>query len=330
MNLSFKTIVAIVALLGVLLLLNAGLYTVQMTEQAIVTQFGQPVGAPIIAAGLHVKTPFIQDVNFLEKRVMEWDGNANQIPTKDKLFIYIDSYARWRISEPLLFFQRLHDERSAQSRLDDILDGETRNQVAKHELIEIIRTDKQRQPAIEETLTSTSVQVENWAPIRFGREQIARDIYTNASKTLKELGIELLDIRFKRINYNPDVQTKIYDRMKSERLQIADKFRSEGQGEAARIRGEKERELKRIGSEAYKQVQTIHGEADARATAIYAKAYNQSSASNQFYLFTKTMETYEQTLDKSTMLIMSTGGDLFRFLKTSDPATTGTAVGGKP
>ena len=184
MNLSFKTIVAVVVLLGLLLLMSAGIYTVQMTEQAIVTQFGKPVGAPITAAGLHFKTPFIQDVNFLEKRVMEWDGNANQIPTKDKLFIYIDSYARWRISEPLLFFQRLHDERSAQSRLDDILDGETRNQVAKHELIEIIRTDKNRQPAIEETMTSTSVQVQNWAPIRFGREQIARDIFTNASKTL--------------------------------------------------------------------------------------------------------------------------------------------------
>ena len=311
-------VISILVLLG-LILLNASLFTVQETERVILTQFGRPIGQPITAAGLHFKVPFIQDVNVFEKRVMEWDGKPNQVPTKDKVMIFVNTYARWRIHDSLRFFQRLRNEQSAHAQLDGILDSETRNAVANHVVIEIVRTDKERKPVLDESLISAGAISANWPPISIGREMIAQEIHREASRKLQDLGIELLDIRFKQINYNPEVQKKIYDRMVSERRQIADKFRSEGQGEAARIRGEKEREVKRIESEAYKQIQEIKGKADAGATEIYARAYNQSPEAYNLYLFLKTMETYQNTFDKSVMLIMSTTGDLFKFLKNSDP-----------
>lgn len=318
----FLAAVLILLALAGLIVITASCYTLQETEQAIITEFGKPMGKPIQDAGLHFKSPFVQNVNTLDKRVMEWEGSANQVPTKDKLFIYADTYARWRIADPLLFFQSLHDEITAQSRLDDFLDGETRNAIANHALIEIIRTDTKREPVLDQTLISTGTQIVNWQPITIGREKVAHEIYQNAHKKLISLGIELIDIRFRRINYNHEVQQKIYDRMISERQQIANKFRSEGHGEAAMIAGEKDRELKRIQSEAYKKIQEIKGRADANATSIYAKAYNKSPEAYQFYVFQKTMETYQNTLDKSTTLILSTTGDFFKFMQKADQEPT--------
>lgn len=303
------------------IILSGAFYTVHETEQVIITQFGAPVGDPITEAGLHFKVPFIQSVNRIEKRVLEWDGDPNEIPTKDKLFIHVDTYGRWRIDDPLLFFQRLKSETRAQSRLDDVLDGETRNAIARHELVEIIRTSN-RDPLRDEKLAEAAgagSSIGTLDPISVGRVKIAQEILENSRVRVADLGIELLDIRFKRINYNPDVQVKIYERMISERLQIADKFRSEGQGEAARILGEKQRELLRINSEAYRTIEEIKGRADARATEIYTSAYNQGEEAYEFYEFQKTMETYIETLDRSTMLILSTSSDFFKFLKGINP-----------
>lgn len=303
------------------IVLSGAFYTVHETKQVIVTQFGRPVGEPITEAGLHFKIPFIQNVNEIEKRVMEWDGKPNQIPTKDKLFIRVDTYGRWRIADPLLYFQRLKSEISALSRLDDILDGETRNAIARHELVEIIRTSN-RDPLRDEVLAGAAgagSSIGTLDPISVGRVKIAQEILKNSQVRVADLGIELLDIRFKRINYNPDVQAKIYERMISERLQMADKFRSEGQGEAARILGEKQRELLRINSEAYRTIEEIKGRADARATEIYTSAYNQGEEAFEFYEFQKTMETYIETLDRSTMLILSTSSDFFKYLKGINP-----------
>ena len=309
-----------IALAGLVLLfvLSNSFYTVLEIEQVIVTQFGEPVGDPKTEAGLHFKMPFIQKVNRLEKRVLEWDGDPNQIPTKDKLFIHVDTYARWRIADPLLYFQRLRNEISALSRLDDILDGETRNAIAQHELLEIIRSVN-REAEVDETLAEPVAPVTTLQAIQVGRARIAEEILENASARLTGLGIELLDIRFKQINYNEDVRAKIYERMISERVKIADEFRSEGMGQAARIDGERERELKRIESEAYKRVQEIRGGGDARATEIYTSAYNQSTQAYEFYEFMKTMETYIETLDSSTMAILSTKSEFLKFLKGIDP-----------
>ncbi len=304
-----------------IIVLSGAFYTVHETEQVVVTQFGAPVGNSVTDAGLHFKVPFIQSVNRIEKRVLEWDGDPNQIPTKDKLFISVDTYGRWRIADPLLYFQRCKTEASAQSKLDDVLDGETRNAIARHELLEIIRTSN-REPVLDDKLAEAAgagSSIGTLDPISVGRVKIAQEILKKSQVRVSDLGIELLDIRFKRINYNPDVQEKIYERMISERLQIADKFRSEGQGEAARILGEKQRELLRINSEAYRTIEEIKGRADARATEIYTSAYNQGEEAYEFYEFQKTMETYIGTLDRSTMLILSTSSDFFKFLKGIDP-----------
>ena len=293
------------------------IYIVNELEQVIVTQFGKPIEKPVTTAGLKIKTPFVQDVNRIEKRILEWDGSPSDMPTEDKLYITVDLYGRWRITEPLQYYLRLHDERSAQSRLDDILGSETRNAIAKHALIEIIRTTKDRQPLKDASLgDSTGALV----PIRKGRKAIEEQIYAAAAEKVKVFGIELLDIRFKRINYNRSVQPKIYDRMISERRQIAERFRSEGNGEAARILGNRERDLNKIGSEAYRQVQEIRGAADAKATEIYAKAYNQSPEAVRFYEFTRSMEIYRDAIAKNTTLILSTDSDIFKYLKGISPA----------
>ena len=263
-----------------------------------------------------MKMPFIQKANFFDKRFLEWDGDANQIPTKDKRFIWVDTYARWKIVDPLLFFQRLSDERRAQTRLDDILDGQTRNVVANNNLVEIVRStnrDMQVSENIEELIEGEKEDLSSYN-IEVGRKKIAQMIIEQASPQLAELGIQLLDLRFKRINYVKEVQQKIFDRMISERRRIADKFRSEGQGEAAKILGDKERDLKEIQSEAYRQAEEIKGKADAEATNIYARVYNQSNASREFYKFIKTMETYQNTLTERDWLILSTEGDFFRYL----------------
>ena len=302
------TLVAV--LLVGLFLAGSSAYIVSEFNQAVITQFGEPVGDPITEPGLHFKIPFIQTANMFEKRFLEWDGFPNQVPTRDRRFIWVDTYARWRITDPLLFFQRLRDERGAQSRLDDILDGETRNAVARHDLIEIVRTSN-REPA---AATATGVEeAEVLAPIATGREQITREILEAAAAAVGELGIELLDLQFKRINYIADVQQDVFARMIAERQRIAAEFRSEGQGESARIQGERERDLARIQSEAFRAAEEIRGTADAEAIDIYADAYNQDAA---FYAFTKSLETYERTMDPGTFLILGTDSQLLRFLET--------------
>jgi len=288
------------------------LYRVDETEQVIITQFGKPVGGIVSDAGLKMKVPFIQKVNRIEKRILLWDGAANDMPTKDKLYITVDTFGRWRIKDPLQYFLRLRDERSAQSRLEDILGSETRNAVAKHELIEIIRTTKGREPEVDPLLVNADIG--RLLPIKRGRRQVEEDIYSAASGKLSEFGIELLDIRFKRINYNESVRQKIYARMISERQQIAERFRSEGAGEAAKIIGSKEKELQRIESEAYQKIQTIQGVADAKATEIYTSAYNQSKDAQELYTFVKTLETYKSVIDASTTLVLTTESEIYGLL----------------
>jgi membrane protease subunit HflC len=312
MNKPTSTIIIAVVILGLIVIFSAT-FIVDETEQAIITQFGKPVGEPITEPGFHFKIPIIQKVHFFDKRFLAWDGDPNQIPTKDKRFIWVDTYARWRIMDPLLFFQRVRDERGAQTRLDDILDGETRNAIANNNLVEIVRSTN-RELEVSEVLEETK-ETEIGLKIKLGREKLTRLIIEAASPRLQVLGIELLDLRFKRINYVEEVQKKIYERMITERKRIADKFRSEGQGESAKIIGDRERDLKKIQSEAYRTAQELKGKADAEATAIYARAYNQNNESRDFYQFLKTMETYKATLSEKDWLILSTKGDFFKFLQ---------------
>ena len=293
-------------------------YVVKETDQVILTQFGKPVGEPVTEAGLHFRLPFIQEVNSIEKRFLPWDGPANEMSTKDKTYLIIDTYARWRISDAMQYFLRLRDERSALSRLDDILGSETRNAVAKHELIEIVRTSKDRVAVTDKSLTEGMGNVGMLYPIKIGREKVEQEIFEKAAAKLAGFGIELLDVRFKRINYNETVRRRIYERMVSERQQIAARFRSEGAGEAAKIIGKKERDLQEIESESYKRVQEIYGEADAKASAIYAKAYDSSPASAEFYQFIKTLETYREVLSKDVSLVLTTDSPLFRLLKATE------------
>ena len=314
--------IAILAVLGIGTCVSiSSIYTVSEVEQVIVTQFGKPVGTPVTSAGLKVKLPFIQDVNPIDKRVLEWDGSPSDMPTKDKLYISVDLFGRWRITDPLQYFLRLRDERSAQSRLDDILGSETRNAVAKHELIEIIRTTKDRVPLRDSLLTDAERDrdIGSLVPIQKGRKLVEQEIFAAAAEKVRVFGIELLDIRFKRINYNESVRPKIYDRMISERRQIAERFLSEGNGEAARIRGDRVRDLNKIQSEAYRQVEEIRGVADAKATEIYARAYNQSREAVAFYEFTRTMQAYKSIIAEDTTLVLSTESDLFKFLKGITP-----------
>ena len=316
-----KSIVVLVVLgIGAYVAMSS-LYTVSEVEQVIITQFGKPVGVPVTSAGLKVKVPFIQDVNPIDKRVLEWDGPPSDMPTKDKLYISVDLFARWRITDPLQYFVRLRDERSAQSRLDDILGSETRNAVAKHELIEIIRTTKDRVPLRDVLLTEAEKELDMGllVPIQKGRQLVEREIFAAAAGKVRVFGIALLDIRFKRINYNESVRPKIYDRMISERRQIAERFLSEGNGEAARIRGNRVRDLNKIQSEAYRQVEEIRGVADAKATEVYAAAYNQSPEAVEFYEFTRTMQSYKAIIAENTTLVLSTDSDLFKFLKGMSP-----------
>jgi membrane protease subunit HflC len=302
------TTIQIIVLLAIVLLLDQATYTVSETEQVIITQFGDPVGDPVTSPGLHFKVPFIQRVNVFDNRFLEWDGNPNQVPTRDRRFILVDTYARWRITDPLLFFQRLRDERGAQSRLDDILDGETRNAVARHNLIELVRSTNRNEADVQIESEEEAVILE---PLDQGRQEITREILETAAGRTADLGIELLDLRLKRINYVAEVQQDVFARMIAERQRVAEEFRSEGQGEAARIDGERERELAQIQSEAYRIAEELRGKADATATAVYAEAYNRDA---DFYAFTKSMETYEETMDGETVFILDTDSDLLRFL----------------
>ncbi len=306
-----KYILALIGALLALILLNSSIFILDETQQAIVTQFGKPVGAPRTQPGMNFKVPIIQRVQFFDKRYLEWDGDANQVPTKDKKFIFIDAYARWEITNPLQFFIRLRDERSAKSRLDDILDGETRNAVAAHDLLDIVRSTNRDPEIVEEIME----QLEKLEEISIGRDTIEKIVLARANERTADLGIHILDFRFKRMNYVDEVRDRVYDRMISERKRIADQFRSEGQGEALKIRGNKEKDLAQIQSEAVREAQVIRGKADAEATAIYAAAYNKSSQAKELYSFLKSMETLENSLDEQSSIILTTDNELFRFLK---------------
>jgi len=311
----FGFITAVLVLI-VLLFVTGTVYTVREDQQVILTQFGKSIGDPITEAGLHFKLPFIVKVNVIEKRVLAWDGESAQMPTRDKTYIQVDTFARWEISEPLVYFKTLRDERSALSRLDDILGSVTRNAVAKHDLLEVVRSTKDRKPE------KTDLQTEEGAvfePIKIGRREIENNVYQIAKTKLEDIGINLLDLRFKRINYNQSVAPQIYEQMISERQQIAERFRSEGAGEAARTMGKMEREVKRIESEAYRKIQSILGEADAESTRIYAEAYGGTPERESFYEFVKTLEAYDKILDENTTVILSTDSELFKLLKGSKP-----------
>jgi len=304
-----SVISTLVVLIAALFVIGSSTYTVNETEQVVITQFGNPIGDPITNPGLHFKVPFIQNLHFFDKRFLEWDGVANQVPTKDKRYIWVDTYARWRIIDALKFFQRLKDEDSAQTRLDDIIDGETRSSVARHDLVEVVRSTNR---ATEDILFDSEEEAAILEEIEKGRGGIIQEILERASGRVGDLGIELIDVRFKRINYVEEVQKDVFARMIAERKRIAERFRSEGEGEAARIRGERERDLKRIQSEAYREAQEVRGKADGEATKIYAEAYNRDAS---FYAFTKSLETYEATADSKTTFILTTDSDLLRFLK---------------
>ncbi|MFZ2493593.1 MAG: protease modulator HflC [Thermoanaerobaculia bacterium] len=306
-----RIVIAVILAMFVLAVLSSALYVVQETEQVVLTQFGKPVGKPVSTPGLKIKMPFIQNVHAFERRFLEWDGEPNQIPTKDKRFIWVDTYARWRVTDPLLFFQRLRDERGAQSRLDDILDGETRNTIAKHALIDLVRTTNRTLVAAEDVAELKGDIPEH---VAFGRDKLALEILQNARRRTSDLGIEILDVRIKRINYVDEVRQEVYARMISERKRIAERYRSEGAGEAARIAGEKEREMRVIESEAYRQSQEIRGKADAEAADIYAAAYNRDP---EFYRFLKSMGTLKESIDADTLLLLSTEGELLKYMNSA-------------
>jgi modulator of FtsH protease HflC len=314
MNLSRKSGLLLLALV---VLLFQSIFTVNQAEQVIITQFGRPVGDPITSPGLNFKMPFVQQVNSFDKRYLAWDGPMVEMSTKDKTYVQVDTFARWRITDPMRYYLRLRDERSAQSRLEDILGSETRTAIARHELIEVVRSDKDRKPLQDESLGPLTGEgtLGVLRPIRVGRAAIEKSVFDAAAPKLAEYGIELLDVRFKRINYNQEVLERIYQRMISERLQIAERFRSEGEGEAARINGNKERDIKQIESTAYKQVQEIQGEADAKATEIYAIAYGQKPEATEFYKFLKSMDTYRKVINTDATIVLSTNSDLFALLK---------------
>ncbi len=335
-------LVVAAAFVGFVVLMSSA-YTVGEQEQVIITQFGKPVGEAINSdpakneAGLHFKAPFIQEVNRFEKRILEWDGPSTPMSTREKQTIVVDAFARWRISDPLKYFQSLRDERSALSRLNDTVGTAVRSVVARHDLVEVIRTDKDRKlpataakasPAPVPAPTApvapvasggvTFAQPGTLPKIQYGREELEKQVLEQASPAVERWGIKLLDVRFKRINYTVSVSEKIHERMISERMQIAESFRSDGAGEAAKIDGRREKELQQIESEAYRKVQELRGKADAEATEIYAKAYNTSPAAADFYQFLKTLETYKTTLGQDSTLILTTDSDFFKYLKRID------------
>lgn len=284
-------------------------YIVSETEQAVILQFGKPVGRPIMNAGLHLKAPIIQTVHKFDKRVLAWDGDPNQIPTKDKKYIWVDVTARWRIADPLTFLESVENEMGAHGRLDDIVDAATRNMVSDNVLLELVRNSNRPFSALDvELFQDTSIVNEK---IDMGREHITRKILEQAKEMVPQYGIELVDVRIKRINYVEEVRKKVYERMISERKRIAERYRSEGQGQMAEIEGKRERELQRIRSEAYQEAKEIQGRADAEATRIYASAYNKDP---EFYSFLKTLETYQSTVDSNTTMLMTTKSDYLKYL----------------
>ncbi|MGE3541800.1 MAG: protease modulator HflC [Candidatus Tectimicrobiota bacterium] len=334
MNRIAAPLLMLVILVG--LIAGGTFYQVDETEMVVVTQFGEPIREPVTTPGLHFKVPFIQTIRRFDKRVLEWDGLPGQIPTLDKRFIVLDTSARWRIADPLRFLQSVGDERSAQSRLDDLINSAARDVVSSHLLIQAVRSfarelptedlgegsvaDEQRSAAVAAGGVKADVAATNVLPTaqdvapeeRLGRDRLTELMVKRARENLPNLGIELIDVRIKAINYVREVEQRVYERMISERRRIAARFRSEGDGASAKIRGEKERELDRLRSEAYRKAQEIIGKADAEAARIYAEAYGQDT---EFYAFFQTMEAYKQTLQKNASLLLSTESDFYQYLK---------------
>jgi len=307
------SVIIVIAIIAIFLGASGALYTINETQQVVVTQFGQPIGNPITEAGLYFKMPFIQQANYFDKWILEWDGEPNQIPTKDKKYISVDTTARWKIKDCLKFLQSVGDERGGQARLDDIIDSATRDAVTNQNLVEAVRnTNRIIEEKSEETEDDTMGQVEELEKIYYGREALTRAILEEASKIVPQYGIELIDVRIKRINYVSDVQKKVFERMISERKRAAEQYRSEGQGKKAEIEGKRAKELNQIQSEAYRVAEEIKGKADAEATNIYADAYNKGP---EFYAFLKTLETYKNTIDKTTTVILTTDTEYLKYLK---------------
>lgn len=293
------------------LLISGGVYTVDETEQVVVTQFGKVVDEPKKDPGLYFKLPFIQNANYFPKNLQEWDGDAGQIPTLDKTFISVDTFARWKIVDPLKFFQTVNNVTGALSRLDDIIDAAVRNLITSYPLIETVRKTERELDTFELGLEDIKDR-RDLGSVKLGRQKIEKGIKEQAQPKLAEFGIEVVDVKIKRLNYVEEVQMSVYSRMIAERKQIAEKFRSEGTGEARKIEGDKEREMKRITSEAYKTAQEVMGKADATATKIYADAFGLDP---DFYSFVKTLEIYQETLDKESSLVLSTDTEFFKYLK---------------
>ncbi len=288
---------------------SASTYTVGEHEQVVLTQFGEIVGDPVTAPGLHFKMPFTQEVHRFDKRWLEWDGETNRIPTLEKKYIWVDVYARWRIADPIRFYQRMRDEVGAQSRLDDIIDGEIRNAISNHNLLELVRSSSRE---FEQTEEEKGILDPEEFKIAIGRAEIMDRVQARAAAVMPDFGIELADVQIKRINYTEDVQAKVFERMISERLRIAARYRSEGQGRKAEIMGQIERELKEIESGAYKTAEEIRGQADAEAAAIYAEAYNKDP---ELYQFLKTLDMYRRTIDENTTVVLSTDAEVLKYLK---------------
>ena len=307
----FFSVLITVFIFAIVLILGGAFYIVNESEQVVITQFGKPVGDPITNPGLKLKKPFLETANYFDKRFIAWDGEPKQVSTRDKRFININTYARWRISDPLQYAKRLFDESKALTRLGSVLEGATQNAIANHDLIELVRSSNRDYVSGQENSDEKSNKEK--AIIESGRDELTKEILALAKESTKDLGIEILDFKFKRINYVPEVRQKVYERMISERKRIAEEFRSQGAGESARISGQKDRDLKEITSDAYRRSQEIKGRADGEAANIYAGAYNKNPS---FYRFMRTMEIYRETLDDETVLVLSTEGEFLKYLGT--------------
>lgn len=308
---------AAIVLALALVLAQGSFFVVEEGQQAVILQFGRPVGATITEAGLNFKIPLIQEVRRFDKRLLIWDGDPNQIPTAGREFIWVDSTARWRIVDPLKFLESVATEAGAQSRLDDIIDSVVRDLVSANPLVELVRSSSWQTPkseALEEA--SKEVLEELKKEITFGREELTRAVLAEVRKTTPQYGIEVVDVRIKRLNYVESVREKVYARMISERKRIAARFRSEGEGRSAEILGNMEKELREIRSAAYRKVQEVRGKGDATATKIYGDAYGRDK---EFYAFSRTMESLKDGENDNAVLMMTTDSDYYRYLKKANP-----------
>ena len=301
----------VIPIVIILIVLYSAAYMVDETEQVVITQFGRAIGDPKTEPGLYFKIPIIQQANYFPKNLLEWDGDPGQVPTLDKTFIYVDTFARWKIVDPLKFFQTVNNVVGALARLDDIIDAAVRNFITSFPLIETVRWTNRELDITEEGVEKVK-EISPLGEVSMGRQKIIKGILEQAQPKLAGFGIELVDVKIKRLNYVEEVQRTVYARMIAERKQIAEKFRSEGEGEARKIEGDREKDLKEITSEAYRKAQEIKGKADAKATLIYAQAYNRDP---DFYSFLQTLDIYKKTMDKNSSLVLSTDSDFLRYFK---------------